>query len=244
MENLILLDISNKTVFNILTNPNLFNYTMNDYRELIYIVSLYPQLIGLLYDIFIPLKSALQNLDRNICFVNIDNVFVKNSCDWCSIVNGIMETAKQNIINRPELVKRIEFERLQITDIYFDIVLFRRAEKVTAEQAETWCKDTFGQVTSDHLLFSRIYLKLELIELRWCPFKRSREFYYRNKDKRYIEPTNQNMYEVGKILSRYDTITCNNCPRVINAEWKYTKGYEKSMFKPLLDYMMCEISKM
>jgi hypothetical protein len=241
MENLMLLDISNKTAFNVLTNIHLLNYNIYDYRELIHLASFLPQLRYLLYDIFVPLKSALQNLDRNVSFVNIDNVFVKNSCDWCSIVNGIMETAKQNIINQPELVKHIDFERLNYPDNYFDIVLLGRTEKVTAEQVETWCSNTFGQVTPGLLLFSRIYLKLEQIELRWCPFKRSKEFYYRNRDKRYLELTEQTMYEVGKILSKYETITCNNCPLVINAEWKYTKNNEDSMFQPLLDYMMREI---
>ena len=242
MENLILLDISNKTLIILMTHPHIIiRHTMKDCIEGIKIISIFPHLKGLMMYIFSPLRPALCNLDENVCFVNIDDKFLQLSCDWCSIVNGIMETAKQNIIKRPELVKKIDIDMLNISDNYYNIALSERTEKVTSEQAETWCKDTFGQVTSDLLLFARIYLKSEQIELRWCPFKRSREFYYRNKDKRYIEPTNQNMYEVGKILSKYETITCNNCPRVINAEWKYTKGYEKSMFKPLLDYMMCEI---
>ena len=176
-----------------------------------------------------------------LCFMDIDNNTFRLTCDWCSIVNGIVETSKQNIINRPELVNQIDFVRLPLAEIFLDFILTGRTEKVTQEQAELWCNDTFGQVTSDHLLFSRIYIKLEHIELRWCPFKRSKEFYYRNKDKRYLEPTEQTIYEVGQILSKHETITCNNCPRVINAEWKYTKSNEKSTFQPLLDYMMCEI---
>ena len=71
----------------------------------------------------------------------------------------------------------------------------------------------FGKKSIDLLLFSQIYLKLEMIELRWCPFKRSKEFYYRNKDKQYLEPTEKMRYEVGKILSKHETITCNNCPK-------------------------------
>lgn len=82
-----------------------------------------------------------------------------------------------------------------------------------------------------------------MIELRWCPFKRSKEFYYRNKDNRYLEPTEKIIYEIGKILSEHDTITCNNCPRVINEKWKYTKSNKLSIFQPLLDYMVYEINK-
>ena len=51
-------------------------------------------------DLFTPLKRILHNLDNNVCFLDIDEKFnnIRISCDWCSICNGIMETAKQNII--------------------------------------------------------------------------------------------------------------------------------------------------
>ena len=90
-------------------------------------------------------------------------------------------------------------------------------------------------------MLSSIYLKLELIELRWCPFKRSKEFYYRNKDHRYLIPTEQIIHKMGKILSEHETITCNNCPRIINEKWKFTKSNKKSIFQPLLEYMMEQI---
>ena len=239
----ILWDISNQATF-LLLNPfehGLFKSRMVDRIEGVKIASLYPFMKLIMCCLFDPLKPTLYNLDANVCFLDIDNEFLRMSCDWCSLVTGILETSKQNIIRRPELVQQIDFTRLHVMDIYVDFVLSGRTEKVTPEQVEIWCKNTFGQVTSDLLLFSRIYLKLEQIELRWCPFKRSKELYYRNKDKRYLEPNEQNIYEVGKILSKYETITCNNCPRVINSEWKYTKSNEKSMFQPLLDYMMREI---
>ena len=84
---------------------------------------------------------------------------------------------------------------------------------------------------------------MEFLELRWCPFKRSKETYYRNKDPRYLEPTEKIMYEIGKILNEHETITCNNCPNIVNTNWKYTKNREPSIFQPLLDYMMKEIDK-
>ena len=46
------------------------------------------------------------------------------------------------------------------------------------------------------------------------------------------------IYEVGKILSIHETITCNNCPKVVNKNWKYTKSNKHSIFQPLLDYIM------
>jgi hypothetical protein len=195
--------------------------------------------------LFVPLKPALHNLDKNVVFLDIDeNPNTKSfiiSCDWCSICNGIIETAKQNIINNPTLVTQIDFEELKITDKLLDDVLVDRTEKLTNAKIEKWCENIFGKTTIELLVLSSLYLKLEMIELRWCPFKRSKEFYYRNKDERYLEPTEKMIYEVGKILSKHETITCNNCPKVVNTNWKYTKSNTQSIFQPLLDYMMEEI---
>ena len=194
--------------------------------------------------LFTPLKPALHNLDKNVCFLEIDNKYnnIRISCDWCSIINGMIETAKQNINKNPKLIKQIDFEKLKMMDTYLDFCLVDRTEKVTNKQIEKLCKNTFGKITIDLLLLSRLYLKLEMIELRWCPFKRSKEFYYRNKDKRYLEPTEKTIYEVGKILSTHETVTCNNCPKIVNEKWKYTKSNTQSIFQPLLDYMMEEIN--
>ena len=207
----------------------------------------YPFVKILMEFLFVPLKPTLNNLDKNVCFLDIvantDNEIFLLSCDWCSICNGIVETSKRNIIKNPNLVKRIDFEKLKIADKYLDFSLIDRTERLTNEKIEEWCENTFGKKSIDLLLFSQIYLKLEMIELRWCPFKRSKKFYYRNKDKRYLEPTEKMRYEVGKILSNYETIACNNCPKVVNENWKYTKSNKQSIFQPLLDYMMEEINK-
>ena len=154
-----------------------------------------------------------------------------------------METAKQNIIENPKLVKQIDFYGLKTIDMYLNFILIDREEKLTNNVIEKWCEITFGQITIDLLLFSQIYLKIEMIELRWCPFKRSKEFYYRNKDKRYLEPTEKMIYKIGKILTKHETVTCNNCPKLVNENWKYTKSNKQSIFQPLLDYMIEEINK-
>lgn len=82
-----------------------------------------------------------------------------------------------------------------------------------------------------------------MVELRWCPFKRSKKLYYRNKDKRYLEPSENMIYEIGKILSKHEIITCSNCPKVVNEKWQYTKSNKRSIFQPLLNYMIEEINK-
>jgi hypothetical protein len=194
--------------------------------------------------LFAPLQAALYNLDKNVCFLDIDDKYanIKLSCDWCSICNGIIETAMQNIQENPELLGSIDFGGLQVFDRYLDFILVNRTTKITNLEAERWCVNRFWRRTDEHILLSKIYLKFEMIELRWCPFKRSKEFYYRNRDARYLEPTDQMIYELGKILAEYETITCNNCPKIINEKWKYTKRQSESIFQPLLDYMMREIT--
>lgn len=194
---------------------------------------------------FHVLKPALRNLNNNICFLDIDEKYenIKIGCDWCSICNGVFETVKQNIIDDPSLLKKINVKKINFIDKYLDFVLNYRTNKISDSEIEEWCNNTFHKKTNDLLLLSSIYLKLEYIELRWCPFKRSKEFYYRNKDNRYLLPTEKVFNKMGKILSEHETITCSNCPKVINDNWKYTKSNKKSIFQPLLDYMMEELNK-
>jgi hypothetical protein len=217
----------------------------NNLVEGIKIMPYYLVLKSITKHLFTPLKPALYNLDKNVCFLDIDDKYsnIRISCDWCSLCNGIVETAKQNIIKTPKITKSIDFEKLKIINKNLDNVLVDRTERVTNEKIEEWCENTFGKKSNELLLFSQIYLKIEMIELRWCPFKRSKEFYYRNKDNRYLDPTEKTIYEVGKILSKYEMIVCTNCPKVVNEKWKYTKSNKHSIFQPLLDYMIDEIKK-
>jgi hypothetical protein len=226
---------------------NSFRPMQGDLEEVSKIIPHYQSLKQTMHGLFFPLKPALENLDKNICFLDIDannnNETFLLSCDWCSICNGIIETAKQNIIQHPIIVKQIDFETMKMYERSLDSALHERTNKITNEETEQWCQTTFGNKSIDLLLFSRIYLKLEMIELRWCPFKRSTEFYYRNQDKRFLEPTTDIVWEVGNILSNHETITCNICPVIVNEHWKYTKSNKQSIFQPLLDYMISEIYK-
>jgi hypothetical protein len=246
-EELLLISLSNTTVKYFMYNGGEAYKPVGILIEIIKISPLYPLLKLIINYVFVPLKPVLHNLDENVCFLDIaENKEITPfiiGCDWCSICNGIVETAKSNIVKNPKITKSIDFEKLKYADKYLDFCLVDRTEKLTNEKIEEWCKNTFGKKSIDLLLFSQIYLKMEMIELRWCPFKRSKEFYYRNKDRRYLEPTEKTIYEVGKILSKHETITCNNCPKVVNENWKYTKSNKHSIFQPLLDYMIDEIKK-
>lgn len=259
MDNNLLIDINTivikksiKVLYNLLMDSlgaeekNNLYYNIR-FSELYKIYPTYPILKIFIKYMFTSLKPALQHLDKNVCFLDIkennNNISLLISCDWCSIVNGVIETAKQNIIKTPYLLKQIDFKKLKFINKYLDNVLLYRTEQVTNKKIESWCKNTFGIILKKLLILSSIYLKLEMIELTYCPFKRSKEFYYRNKDNRYLDFTDKMIYEVGKILSKHETITCNNCPKVVNENWKYTKSNTKSIFQPLLNSMMEEINK-
>lgn len=239
-EDLLLLKIQNKAIKIYKKDSHPAGTKNNEYLR----VS--PHFINLkiMIRIFHVLKPGLSNMDDNICFLDIHEKYenIKIGCDWCSICNGIFETLKQNLIENPDLIKEINMKKIYFFNKYLDFVLNNRKTKITNNEIEEWCKKTFIKKTNDLLLLSSIYLKLESIELRWCPFKRSKEFYYRNKDKRYLLPSEKVIHKIGKILSKHETITCNNCPKIINENWKYSKSNKNSIFQPLLDYMMNEIN--
>ena len=239
-EDLLLLKIQNKATEIYKKDSHTEVIKNNEYWRVL------PHFINLkiMIRIFHVLKPGLSNMDDNICFLDIHEKYenIKIACDWCSICNGIFETLKQNLIENPDLIKEINMKKIYFCNKYLDFVLNNRKTKITNNEIEEWCKKTFIKKTNDLLLLSSIYLKLESIELRWCPFKRSKEFYYRNKDKRYLLPTEKAIHKIGKILSKHETITCNNCPKIINENWKYSKSNKNSIFQPLLDYMMNEIN--
>ena len=239
-EDLILLNISNKSIIVYAISRSGINAGKTNEG-----LRIWPHYFNLkmAMRVFHILKPALHNLEKNVCFLDIDDKYekIKMSCDWCSICNGVFETVKQNIIDDSNLLQKINIKNLYFFDAYLDTILTDRKRKITTDGIKTWCKKTFNVITNDLLLLSSIYLKLELVELRWCPFKRSKEFYYRNKDSRYLAPTEKIIHKIGKILSEHETITCNNCPKIINEKWKFTKSNKKSTFQPLLEYMMEEI---
>ena len=51
--------------------------------------------------------------------------------------------------------------------------------------ADAYCEENFGSTHESLRVFSRFALRLERVELVWCPFKRCAEDYYRNADERY-----------------------------------------------------------
>ena len=122
MEELILFNISNNAVKTYLMNGSGLGKVS---IEAVKIMPHYPFLKIIMNYLFVPLKYTLYNLDKNVCFMEIDDKYsnIRISCDWCSICNGIVETAKSNIVTNPKITKTIDFENLKNIDSYLDFIL-------------------------------------------------------------------------------------------------------------------------
>ena len=108
MEELILFNISNEALKTyILKLGGGLGKKPFDFREGWLIMPHYPFLKIVMNYLFVPLKPILHNLDKNVCFMEIDDKFsnIRIACDWCSICNGIVETAKSNIVKNPKITK-------------------------------------------------------------------------------------------------------------------------------------------
>jgi hypothetical protein len=53
---------------------------------------------------------------------------------------------------------------------YFDVVLMHRLSRPTNVDVHMWCISAFGSSNEKLMLLSKLYLQLETVELRWCPF--------------------------------------------------------------------------
>jgi hypothetical protein len=231
--NRVLRDIAFETVRISFTPP-----VLEDRMEALKIVPLYWTMRLFYTHGFTALRPALSGLDKNICFINTDHESLKLSCDWCSIVNGTVETAKINLQDSPQLWPTIDSEKLKIIDRYLDFALSARKTKITRPEAAAFARAAFKMADEPQIIFSLIFLKLEQIELRWCPYKRACT-YYRAKDPRYLPHDKKTIYEVGRILSEHETITCNNCPRVVNQALDWPAG--RSIMDEFLQYMLARV---
>lgn len=197
------------------------------------------------YKGFLALKPCLAGLERNVAFLTCSlppslELF-RMGCDWCSLCNGLIHTAVENIQRDPALIWTINVELYDLLQ-YLESCLQARRHRITQGEVEQWARAQFGtdvaRAPTRYLTLARIYLLFEQIELRWCPFKRSKEFYYRNRDRRFVEPTLKNIYQIGQALAREETVTCNNCPGVIN---RAMPGRHGSIFEPVLAFLLGQL---
>ena len=189
----------------------------------------------------------LDGLRSNVCFLHnpgkkLSPQFVMH-CDWCSLLNGICHTIKTNAGTGDEAARRIgvaahDFER---AEAYMRFAMASRNnedENAFLRDADAYCAENFGCTHESLRVFSRFALRLERVELVWCPFKRCAEDYYRNFDARYAhDPSPQAEEALYKRLGAMlgDTVECRDCAAEFNAEFPMEGSNTRSIYQGLLD---------
>jgi len=189
----------------------------------------------------------LDDLRRNVCFLHnpgkkLSPQFVMH-CDWCSLLNGICHTIKTNAGTGADAAQLIgvasrDFAR---AEAYMRFAMASRNnedENAFLRDADAYCDEAFGSTHESLRAFSRFALRLERVELVWCPFKRCAEDYYRNTDDRYRRhpsPENEEaLYaRLGAMLG--DTVECRNCAAEFNAAFPMEGSNQQSIYQGLLD---------
>ena len=189
----------------------------------------------------------LQNLHKNVCFLHnpdkkLSPQFVMH-CDWCSLLNGICHTIKTNAGTGADAARVIgvasnEFAR---AEAYMRFAMASRTDEdddAFLRDADAYCEEAFGSTHESLRVFSRFALRLERVELVWCPFKRCAEDYYRNFDARYAhDPSPQAEEALYKRLGAMlgDTVECRDCAAEFNAEFPMEGSNTRSIYQGLLD---------
>ena len=189
----------------------------------------------------------LNNLRKNVCFLHnpgkkLSPQFVMH-CDWCSLLNGICHTIKTNAGNGDEAARRIgvaahDFER---AEAYMRFAMASRTDEdddAFLRDADAYCEEAFGSTHESLRVFSRFALRLERVELVWCPFKRCAEDYYRNTDERYVATPSPQAEEalykrLGAMLG--DGVECRDCAAEFNAAFPMEGSNTRSIYQGLLD---------
>lgn len=178
-------------------------------------------------------KDLIAPLDTYITFSRLNfSPADRANCDWCSMVNGliklVVESAKFN-------------ENIAIPDIMRYYCKFALVFRKKSLDVKSFCQETFGKITPNLMKLSELYLLLEQIELRWCPFKAMAN-YYRNTNPSYIPLNYETIYAAGKILSKQQTIECEFCNKILNEEMdpKYISNDPKT--SPMYSYYIRVLS--
>jgi hypothetical protein len=214
--------------------------------EGIYISSENPILLYLFKKAYDDYKNIfIYDIDDYVTFTRLkiserDRIY----CDWCSIANGTIKLIIDSIIK----LKDIETNKLKDINLFNSYLLLRwiktatifREKKINSHDIDDFIYKTFkkydNKLNKLIRLISELYLVTEQIELRWCPF-RSMIDYYRNYDPRYLPINKDTIYYAGEILSKYDTIECHFCNKILNN--KMDKKYiGLDTESPMLEYYL------
>jgi len=241
------------TTFNIFCGPIKFHYLNMarknfwwDYEY--YMITPYPSTLLLMvqgYQSLLPIKK--DKLKNYVTFTRLDLPRGDRiACDWCSIVNGISEMYYRSInqCNIDDLNKITDLSKLYEVKLYLQSCLQKRKNPYAWEHERDFLISETKYITHPVVkVIIDIKCILTQLELRWCPFKASVD-YYRNNDKRYlnydINKTERMFIEMGEYLSKHDTIECWRCSLELNEHLssKYVTTHKiKSPFTFILNQL-------
>jgi hypothetical protein len=231
-------EISNQCLKVAITDDWIYNVNSEYYWKTFLIFPSYPVLKIFVHLFVEPLKPLLSNVEDNISFLKINNCGFSISCDWCSIVNGVLETVRVNLNKKPELLDQVDFETLYKLFVIKQYVYFFD-DDWPKERINKHCRRLFGNIlTKDNAerlhIIAKCYAYAEDTEEKWCPFKRAAKLYYRNP--KYMSLSERNIRKFGKIISK-TKLVCHHCNDFLNQtiQRKKTDNY---IFQPMLDYLV------
>jgi hypothetical protein len=197
--------------------------------------------------------ELLRGLRENVCFLHnpgkaLSPQFVMH-CDWCSLLNGICHTIKENAGSGTdaEALIGVAAEQFDQAGAYMRFAMASRGNRDDAEfakDADAYCEEAFGSTHASLRSFSRFALRLERVELVWCPFKRCAEDYYRNRDPRYSSEPSPDaeaaLYtKLGAMLG--DDVACRDCAASFNAAFPLEGSNARSIYQGLLDALCDDV---
>ena len=224
------------------------------YYEEFYISPYNPILLKMYHDLYKTFKSIL--IDQLQNYVTFTRLKIYNSdrinCDWCSMANGLIYLIKKSIekyiseknINKLKTILNIDISIINRINDYIGLgLLFRNFN--TEDEIIKYKKYKKYKLNDNNIekLYNdiiKLYVYLEKIELRYCPFK-AYVNYYRNSDPRYLPINKESIYYAGEILSKYETIECQMCNKEINnkIDLKYIETDETvSPMKEFYEYVL------
>ena len=125
------------------------------------------------------------DIKKTVTFISVDYpMSFRIACDFCSIMNGILHVALDDFRQCPS--KSLDTELIDVIGVLlYDRIRYR--SEITTEHVSSWIEQELPGVRTSNSTARSIaflYITLEQVELRWCPFKRCTE-YYRFADPRY-----------------------------------------------------------
>jgi hypothetical protein len=160
-------------------------------------------------------KKIKLRKDIDVTFSRLNTGFMnKLDCDWCSIVNG-----SSHVLSKYKTPDNNFW--LKIAIIYMKLSQLFRKKQIDVHNYD----------------MNELKKILEQTELRWCPFKSMKKTYYRNKNSKFINETEETIRLAGKYLSKFDTIECMNCSKELNKYFDENMKQKTKTKKEMPDLM-------